>query len=50
MPVGKEFQPMLVLIFWTLFFVVLAVLALRYGADSRPGVNERQLDWSVRLS
>ena len=41
---------MLVLILWMLFFVALALLALRYGADSRPDVNDRQLDWSVRTS
>ena len=39
---------MLVLVFWMLFFAALAVLALRYGADSRPDINDRQLDWSVR--
>ena len=34
--------------FWVLLFaVLLAVLAPRLGADSRPGINERRLDWSI---
>ena len=41
---------MLVLILVMLFFGALALLSLRYGADSRPGVDERQLDWAVRTA
>jgi hypothetical protein len=39
---------MFAIIFWVLFFIALALLAPRYGVDSRPSVNDRQLDWSVR--
>jgi len=39
---------MLALVLLILFFVVLALLALRFGADSRPNINDRQLDWTER--
>jgi hypothetical protein len=39
---------MFALLLWMLFFVVLALLAPRFGVESRPTVNDRQLDWSVR--
>jgi hypothetical protein len=39
---------MLTFIVWMAFFVALALLASRYGVDSRPGVTTQRLDWSVR--